>query len=118
MSIVDIPSRKSHLTFQILKNYLLSNNNHISDDTFLENYHLLTKEGHFNYLAEILADKNDIVINVAIFTSSDKTKYLRREEFGGKCLTLRRLNKRGLTHVYTTNGVKATIQAYIFIAIA
>ena len=101
-SIVDIPSRKSHLTFQILKNYLLSNNNHISDDTFLENYHLLTKEddtflenyhlltkeGHFNYLAEILADKNDIVINVATFASSDKTKYLRREEFGGKCLLL------------------------------
>ena len=87
-SIVDIPSRKSHLTFQILKNYLLSNNNHISDDTFLENYHLLTKDGHFNYLAEILADKNDIVINVATFASSDKTKYLRREEFGGKCLLL------------------------------
>lgn len=87
-SIVDIPSRKSHLTFQILKNYLLSNNNHISNDTFLENYHLLTKEGHFNYLAEILADKNDIVINVATFASSDKTKYFRREEFGGKCLLL------------------------------
>lgn len=87
-SIVDIPSRKSHLTFQILKNYLLSNNNHISDDTFLENYHLLTNEGHFNYLAEILADKNDIVINVATFASSDKTKYFRREEFGGKCLLL------------------------------
>ena len=87
-SIVDIPSRKSHLTFQILKNYLLSNNNHISDDTFLENYHLLTKDGHFNYLAEILADKNDIVINVATFASSDKTKYFRREEFGGKCLLL------------------------------
>ncbi len=87
-NIVDIPSRKNNLTFQILKNYLLSNNNHISDDTFLENYHLLTKDGHFNYLAELLADKNDIVINVATFASSDKTKYLRREEFGGKCLLL------------------------------
>ena len=88
INIIDIPSRKNNLTFQILKNYLLSNNNHISESTFLENYHLLTKEGKFNYLAELLADKNDIVINVATFASSDKTEYLKREEFGGKCLLL------------------------------
>ena len=128
----------------------MSNDNHISDDTFLENYHLLTKDGHFNYLAELLVDKNDIVINVATFASSDKTKYLRREEFGGKCLLLvveqaknyvnsinqtfvdvtttprkerkmlilRRLNKRGLTHVCITNGAKAIIRVYTFIVIA
>lgn len=59
-----------------------------SPKSSLENYHLLTKDGHFNYLAELLADKNDIVINVATFASSDKTEYLRREEFGGKCLLL------------------------------
>ncbi len=87
-SIVDIPSSRNNLTFKILKNYLISNNNHISDETFLENYHLLTKDGKYNYLAEILADKNDIVINVATFSSPDKTKYLKREEFGGKCLLL------------------------------
>lgn len=88
VNIVDIPSRKKELTFKILKNYLISNNNHISDETFLDNYHLLTRDGEYNYLAEILADKNDIVINVATFSSSDKTKYLKREEFGGKCLLL------------------------------
>ncbi len=88
INIIDIPSRKKHLTFKILKNYLLSNNNHISDETFLDNYHLLTKDGEYNYLAEILADTNDIVINVATFSSSDKTEYLKREEFGGKCLLL------------------------------
>lgn len=87
-NIIDIPSRKKKLTFKILKNYLLSNNNHISDETFLENYHLLTNDGEYNYLAEILADNNDIVINVATFSSSDKTEYLKREEFGGKCLLL------------------------------
>ena len=87
-NIIDIPSTKNDLTFKILKIYLISNNNHISDNTFLDNYHLLTRDGKFNYLAEILADKNDIVINVATFASNDKTKYLKREEFGGKCLLL------------------------------
>ncbi len=88
ISIIDIPSRRKKLTFQILKNYLLSNGNHFSEETFLENYHLLTKDRKFNYLAEILSDINDIVINVATFSSNDKTKYLKREEFGGKCLLL------------------------------
>ncbi len=87
-NIIDIPSRRHDLSFQILKNYLLSNHNHISDDTFLDNYHLLTKDGKYNYLAEILSDNNDIVINVATFASTDKTEYLKREEFGGKCLLL------------------------------
>lgn len=87
-NIIDIPSRKKDLTFKILKNYLLSNDNHISENTFLDNYHLLTKNGEYNYLAEILSDKNDIVINVATFSSNDKTQYLSREEFGGKCLLL------------------------------
>ncbi len=87
-NIIDIPSRRKNLTFKILKNYLLSNNNHFSEETFLDNYHLLTKDGEFNYLAEILADNNDIVINVATFSSTDKTKYLKREEFGNKCLLL------------------------------
>lgn len=88
VNITDIPSKKRNLTFKILKNYLFTNNNHVSDETFFENYHLLTKDGKFNYLAELLADTNDIVINVATFSSTDKTQYLKREEFGGKCLLL------------------------------
>lgn len=88
-NIVDITSTKKNLTFKILKNYLLSNNIHLHDETFYENYHLLTKDGKFNYLTELLADTNEIVINVATFASTDKTKYLKREEFGGgKCLLL------------------------------
>lgn len=34
----------------------------------------------------LLTDKNDILINVATFSSLDTTEYLNREEFGGKCL--------------------------------
>lgn len=86
--ITEIPSSYKHLTFKILKNYLLSNNVHINEETFLDNFHLLTSEGKYNYLGEILADKNDISINVATFDGIDKSKYIGREEFGGKCLLL------------------------------
>lgn len=88
IQITDIPSAYKTLSFKILKNYLLSNDIHINDDTFFENLHLLTDDGRYNYLAELLADKNDITINVATFEGKDKSKYLRREEFGGKCLLL------------------------------
>ena len=65
-----------------------SNNYHYNDSTFETNLGLRTKNGSYNLLAEILADKNDIVVNVATFATTDKTEYLKRNEFGGKCLLL------------------------------
>ena len=86
--IAEMPAKRQSLTFRLLKNYLLSSDIHINEETFEENFHLRTGSGEYNYMAEILADKNDIVINVAVFATEDKTHYLRREEFGGKCLLL------------------------------
>lgn len=71
-----------------MKNYLPSNNVHINDDTFFENFHLLTLGGKYNYHAEILADKNDISINICTFKEIDKSEFVSREEFGDKCLLL------------------------------
>ena len=86
--ITNIESRRTHLTFQILKNYLSTHNYHYNDSTFEENLGLKTKNGAYNLMAELLADENDIVINVATFATNDKTEYLKRNEFGGKCLLL------------------------------
>lgn len=86
--ITEIPSHRKILTFQILKNYLTTHNYHYTDSTFEENLHLRTKNGEYNLMAEILGDTNDIVINIATFATTDKTKYLKRNEFGGKCLLL------------------------------
>ena len=88
LDITEIESNKKNFTFQILKNYLSSNNYHYNDSTFETNLGLRTKNGSYNLLAEILADKNDIVVNVATFATTDKTEYLKRNEFGGKCLLL------------------------------
>jgi len=75
--ITKVRSNRKNLTFQILKNYLSSHGYHYNDSTFEENLQLRTEDGEYNLMAELLADKNDIVINVATFLTSDKTEYLR-----------------------------------------
>ena len=84
--ITEIEASRDDLTFAHLKNFLISKGNHVSESTFLKNYHLLTSTGKYNRMAEILADENDIVVNVMVFKGKDKTEYLRREEFGYTCL--------------------------------
>lgn len=39
----------------------------INEKTFVENFHLLTKDGNYNKMAELLADKNEISIKVVRF---------------------------------------------------
>lgn len=84
--ITEIEAYHQNLTFAHMKNYLISKGFHINEETFAENYKLLTRNGKFNYMAEILADKNDIHINVMTFKGKDKTEYLKRDEFGYTCL--------------------------------
>ncbi len=84
--ICEIESYRQDLTFEHLKNYLISKGNHINEETFYSNYKLINKTGKFNKMAEILADKNDIVVNVMTFKGKDKTNYLKRNEFGYTCL--------------------------------
>ena len=44
------------------------------------------KNNQYNYMAELLADTNDISIKVVTFAGSDKTIMLKRTEYGNKCL--------------------------------
>ena len=86
--ITEIESYRQDLTFAHLKNYLISKGNHVNEETFLQNYKLITKNGKYNRMAEILADENDIVVNVMTFKGNDKTEYLKRDEFGYTCILL------------------------------
>ena len=49
---------------------------------------MLTKKGTFNYLADILADNNNVSIKVVRFKGKDKMEMVSRNEFGFKCLLL------------------------------
>lgn len=85
-SLVDVPCLNQELTFDTLKLYLKNNKMHVNEKTFNINYHLVTQEGKYNKMAFLLADENDISIKVAVFKGNDKTKFVKRNEYGFKCL--------------------------------
>ena len=82
----EIPINRTDLKFETLRDKLRSNDVHINDDTFLNNFNLVTNEGRFNQLADLLSDENRISIAVCVFKGKDKTEYLMRNEYGNKSL--------------------------------
>lgn len=86
--IVQKTSSKQDLTFKMLKGLYISNDIKINNEKFEENLGLFTKDNQYNFMAELLADSNDISIKVVTFAGNDKTVMLKRTEYGGKCLLL------------------------------
>lgn len=85
-AIIDIPVLRNNYTFNKFKQYLVSNGLHINDETFYKNFGLVTVDGEFNILADILADDNLISIKVAVFKGKDKSQFIKRNEYGNTCL--------------------------------
>ena len=85
--ITEIPSRMKNPTFQYLKLLLTEKGYTINDITFAENFHLLTNDGEYNKMAELLADRNEISIKVVRFKGKEKADGIAmRNEYGDKCL--------------------------------
>ena len=84
--IVKEPSNKIGLTFKLLKNLYSINGLTINEDYFEKNTNLLTMDNKYNYMAELLADENDVSIKVVTFAGTDKSVMLKRTEYGYKCL--------------------------------
>ena len=84
--IVSEPTMRNDLTFTILKGLYLINGYSLNNDQFENNMKLYTNNGKYNYMAELLADRNDISIKVVTFAGTDKTVMLKRTEYGMKCL--------------------------------
>ena len=77
---------RDDLTFAKLKQYLTNKGIHINEETFYKNFGLVTADGKFNLLAEILADENMNSIKVAVFKGKDKSEFVKRNEYGYTCL--------------------------------
>ena len=85
--ITEIPSRMKNPTFQYLKLLLTEKGYTINETTFAENFHLLTKDGEYNKMAELLADRNEFSIKVVRFKGKEKADGISmRNEYGDKCL--------------------------------
>ncbi len=84
--MVDTPCNRTGLTFTEFKTYLGARNVHWNESKFEENFSLRTPDGKYNLIADLLADENPDSIKVAIFRGTDKSDYLKRNEYGFTCL--------------------------------
>ncbi len=83
-----IESIDQDLTFNGLKSIYISKGYTIDNATFAKNMGLLTANGKYNYIAEILSDNNSCSIKVVRFSGEDKTDMVSRNEFGYKCMLI------------------------------
>lgn len=84
-SIDNVEAFNQNMTFNYLKQMFIENKLTINNENFKENMHFLVN-GKYNYLANLLADENDISIKVVKFSGLDKTNMISRNEYGFKCL--------------------------------
>ena len=82
--IIKEPSTKMDLSFRLLKNLYSINGYTINDEQFEKNANLYTIDGRYNYMAELLADENNVSIKVVTFAGIDKSIMLKRTEYGYK----------------------------------
>ncbi|MBO7595488.1 MAG: putative DNA binding domain-containing protein [Bacteroidales bacterium] len=85
--ITEIAGGIKRPTFQYLKLLLVEKGFNINEKTFAENFHLLTKDGVYNKMSDLLADRNEVSIKVVRFKGKRKGDGIAsRNEYGGKCL--------------------------------
>lgn len=75
-----------NLTFNKLKIAYITAGLTVDQTTFENNAGLKNRDGKYNLMSFLLADKNDISIKVVTFAGKDKTKLVKRNEYGGTCL--------------------------------
>ena len=86
-TIENTPSKYQDLTFEKLFIYYGAKEIKLNAETFKKNLNLLTEDGKYNILAQLLSDNSQIPFRVAIFsgkTKADKMYSIR--EFGYQCI--------------------------------
>lgn len=88
-TIENTPSEYQNLSFSQLLIYYVAKGIPLREESFKENLGLLTKDGQYNIMAQLLSDDSHISIRVAIFLGKTKADPMYTvREFGHKCLLL------------------------------
>lgn len=74
------------LTFRELKIYYSEKGFHVDESSFETNFNLRNKDGDYNLLAELLADRNNIPFNFVKFNGMDKVAISERNDYGYGCI--------------------------------
>ena len=86
-TINNTASEYQDLTFNQLITYYGTKGVMLNETNFKNNLHLLTNDGKYNIMAQLLSDNSYIPIRVAIFEGKTKaSKLYSVKEFGYKCL--------------------------------
>ena len=80
-SLSKIRSHRQDLSFEQLKIYYEEKGLKLNDK-FASNLELLTEDGHYNYVAYLLADTNGTSIKVAKYAGTDKIDLIENNEYG------------------------------------
>ena len=88
-NLLNTESRFSDLTFDQLFLYYDMKGIKLNKKTFKTNLELLTKDGKYNMLAQLLSDDPHIPIRFAVFNGKDKTSTMYAvREYGNMCLLM------------------------------
>lgn len=82
------PASYTPITFNTLKTYYGVRGYHLEDATFETNLNLLTPDGKYNLLAEIMSDRNMLPLIFVKFNGNDKSAISERYDYGNQCLLL------------------------------
>lgn len=82
------PASYTPITFNTLKTYYGVRGYHLEDATFETNLNLLTPDGKYNLLAEIMSDRNMLPLIFVKFKGNDKSAISERYDYGNQCLLL------------------------------
>ena len=80
--MLEIPSGYGDISFNTLQILLSNNGYHVNPLSFEENYHLRTKNGEYNQLAELLSDHNNTHLIFVKFRGKTKTSISERSNYG------------------------------------
>ena len=108
--LTQIPSPVQSLTFNKLKIAFVTAGLTVDQTTFEDNTGLKNNDGKYNLMAFLLADENDISIKVVTFAGKDKTKIIKRNEYGGTCLV--NAVDKVLDYVESINETMVTIGSH------
>lgn len=88
-TILNTPSRFDKLTFNQLFLYYETRGIRLREDTFKDNLELLTSDGRYNILAQLLSDDPHIDIQFALFNGKTKSAPMYAvRNFGHMCILL------------------------------
>lgn len=110
----DIISTKAadnqNLSFTQLKTLFATKGLTVNESNFEQNLGLYNRDGKYNLMAELLADKNNISIKVVTFKGKDKREILKRNEYGFKSLALSM--DQVLSYMEAVNDTKVILNSH------